>query len=507
MQTKILSYQPKFNPYRARKEVMITDLGLLLKNNKYIFTGDSPPNHRYGHHAIPPYLLGNRLIDVYFIKKWVTPPTAKVIGSNLRFIGYRYGQHEFKLDKEQGKSWLTWFFNEIMAVKPSDIYISPDKPVIVQIKGRGLFAVTTECLDYIRARQLVSALTNDDSIFSLIANRQAVSGLAEIGLNSQDNKSKMVGMVQDRSGQFKEMDMTHLMRDVSEKLTFRYQLKGCITASTKNSFMFTLRPLEKMPMSYDQLGLQLNFVHDCIKPEGIVIVAGATGQGKSTTLSAVIRYILEHDTAIKGTIVTLEDPIEMQYDAIYSEHSSVWQTQIGSSGHLATFGEGIKSAMRESPKLIVVGELRDTSSMMSAIEASLTGHTVFSTTHATDVGSIMPRLVSQVPQEKIVDLLNSIQVLCAQRLFRDVNNKVMTMREWLVMTTPLKNKLFEYVHDPNVLVAKIRSIMENELFGAVNFKTQADALLAKGIINQDVHTSLCVKESLNDEELNLVSSL
>lgn len=492
---------------KPRKDIMVTDIGVMLFNQSYTFACHPSVTHRFGDFAPLFPLNGKSLGEQYNIKQWVIPPNTNVIGSSLRFIGYRYGYHEFKLDKEHSKTWLTWFFSELMAVKPSDIYISPDNPVIVQIKGRGLFSATTECLDYTRARQLVFALANDDSMFSLIANRQAVSSLAEVGLNSTDNKGKMTGLVQDRSGQFKELDVTHLMRDVSEKLTFRSQLKGCITNSSKNSFVYTLRPLEKMPMSYDQLGIQKQFVLDCIRPEGIVIVAGATGQGKSTTLSAVIRYILEHDTAIKGTIMTLEDPIEMQYSAIKSEHSNVWQTQIGSSGHLETFGEGIKSAMRESPKLIVVGELRDTSSMLSAIEASLTGHTVFSTTHATDVGSIMPRLVSQVPQEKIVDLLNSIQVLCAQRLFRDVNNKVMTMREWLVMSTALKNKLFEYVHDPNILVAKIRSIMDRQLFGAVNFKTQADALLAKGIINQDVHTSLCVKETLTEDELKIVSSL
>lgn len=463
-----------------------------------------------------PYLDFRIFVYHLDLKHWVTSPNSKVVGSNLRFLGYRFNHHEFTLqksdnsnasDERKGREWLTWFFREIMANKPSDIYISPDNPVVVQIKGRGLFSATLECLDNTRATLLVTLLTGDPTIFSLIANRQAVSGLAEIGINAEHQGRKLKGLRVNKIGQTEEVDLSHTLNDISEKMSFRYQLKGCITKSSKNSFMFTLRPLEQMPKSYDQLGIELNFVQDCIKPDGIVVVAGATGQGKSTTLSAIIRYILEHDTIIKGCIVTLEDPIEMRYDKIQSEHSNVWQTQIGSAGHLLEFSEGIKSAMRESPKLIVVGELRDRSSMMSAIEASLTGHTVFTTTHATDVGSIMPRLISQVPQEKIVDLLNSIQVLSAQRLFRDVNNNVRTMREWLTFTTPLKNKLFEYVTDPNILVSKIREIMENELFGAKNFKTQADELLSKGIISEFTHASLCVKESLTADELALIDKL
>ena len=442
--------------------------------------------------------------------KWVRPPKSPVKGSDIEFIGYRFGDYPLLFENdENGRKCLTWLLKEIEAVKASDIYISPYTPLLVQLKGIGLRSATQRTLSYDEAQKLVFLLTNgDNSLFSLIAGQRALSGSTQISLSTGRVQNLSANILQD-DGRSTTLDVGNILNKVSQKSLFRYQLSGSLSPHESNGFLFVLRPLEQMPKAYHELGIEKGFVDSFLQPYGICIIAGATGQGKSTTLSAEIRYILEHDTIIKGAIVELADPIEMRYDKILSSHSQVWQKQIGSddtSGHLKSFNDGIKSAMRESPRLIVVGELRDRESIASAIEASLTGHTVYATTHASDIGSIMPRLISQVPTDKIADLLSSIQVLSAQRLFRDINGNVRTMREWLVFTPALKNALFNYVDDPKALIAIIRTIVENNDFGVVSFVTQAEQLLKDGVITESTYQSLCVKENLSLDDLKRLES-
>ncbi|MDR2487481.1 MAG: PilT/PilU family type 4a pilus ATPase, partial [Clostridiales Family XIII bacterium] len=139
------------------------------------------------------------------------------------------------------------------------------------------------------------------------------------------------------------------------------------------------------------------------QPRGLVLVTGATGSGKSTTLAAMIDYINEHRRA---HIITVEDPIEYMYQ---SKNSLVHQREVGRD--VSSFADALRSAMREDPDVLLVGEMRDFETISAAITAAETGHLVFSTLHTTRVSQTIDRIVDVYPpqsQTMVRSLLSGI---------------------------------------------------------------------------------------------------
>lgn len=146
---------------------------------------------------------------------------------------------------------------------------------------------------------------------------------------------------------------------------------------------------------------------------GLILVTGPTGSGKSTTLAAMIEEI--NKTSSKH-IITLEDPIEYLYE---NKKSIIHQREIGYD--IDSFDAGLKSVLRQDPDVILLGELRDASSLMTALKASETGHMVFATLHTSDVKSTINRLTGmfQIEEaEKVRKLLaDSLVAIVSQRLY------------------------------------------------------------------------------------------
>ncbi len=139
------------------------------------------------------------------------------------------------------------------------------------------------------------------------------------------------------------------------------------------------------------------------KPNGMILTTGPTGSGKTTTLYAFLRKI--HSPDIK--IVTIEDPIEYHLEGIV-------QTQVDKKSY--TFAEGLRSTLRQDPDVIMVGEIRDEEVAQTAINASLTGHLVFSTLHTNNAAGTFPRLIDLGVNPKVIS--SAITVAMAQRLVR-----------------------------------------------------------------------------------------
>ncbi|MCB9853049.1 MAG: PilT/PilU family type 4a pilus ATPase [Phycisphaerales bacterium] len=146
--------------------------------------------------------------------------------------------------------------------------------------------------------------------------------------------------------------------------------------------------------------------------EGIIIISGVTGSGKSTTLAAMIEQI--NDTRHEN-IVTIEDPVEYIFK---SKKSIISQREIGID--IATYGEGLKYIVRQDPDVIFVGEMRDKFTMTSALQAAETGHLVFGTLHTADAMQAFARVLEFFPREEHdfirSSLANSLRAICAQRL-------------------------------------------------------------------------------------------
>ena len=170
------------------------------------------------------------------------------------------------------------------------------------------------------------------------------------------------------------------------------------------------------------------------------LVTGPTGSGKSTTLAAVINKINKHR---KDHVITLEDPIEYKHNHI---NSIINQREVGSD--TKSFANGLRAALREDPDVILVGEMRDTETIATAITAAETGHLVLATLHTQDAASTVNRIIDVFPehqQQQIrIQLAGNLQGIVAQQLLM---NREQTGRlaafEILVATPALRNLIRE----------------------------------------------------------------
>ena len=155
---------------------------------------------------------------------------------------------------------------------------------------------------------------------------------------------------------------------------------------------FSIRRLADAIPSLKELGIDERLYDVCELKDGLVLIAGPTGSGKSTTLAALVDRI---NQTRAGHIVTIEDPIEFLHP---SKKSLVNQRQVGSD--VPTFHQALTDAMRQDPDVILVGELRDLDTIRTAVTAAETGHLVFGTVHAADTKTVVERLVSAYAPEE-----------------------------------------------------------------------------------------------------------
>mgnify|MGYP000555950689 CR=1 FL=1 len=166
------------------------------------------------------------------------------------------------------------------------------------------------------------------------------------------------------------------------------------------------------PVGKDGEATQPECVPIAEAPRGLVLVTGATGSGKSTTVAAMVHHI---NSSSSKHIVTLEDPIEFVHDDMLS---LITQREIGSD--TPDFASGLRNVLRESPDVLLIGEMRDAATMSVALSAALTGHLVISTLHTVDATQTLQRILSYFPEhlreQVAMDLALSLRGIAAQRL-------------------------------------------------------------------------------------------
>ena len=174
-----------------------------------------------------------------------------------------------------------------------------------------------------------------------------------------------------------------------EKLNFRLNV-----FHDRDGMACVIRMLPKHIPEIDELGFMNPSVWQDITvlKQGLVLVNGVTGSGKSTTIASILEYI---NKSRKTRILTLEDPIEYVFS---SEQSLISQRELGK--HLSDFPNGLRSALRENPDIIYVGEIRDAVTAQLALTAAETGHLVFSTMHTKDVKGTFSRFIDMFPGDQ-----------------------------------------------------------------------------------------------------------
>ncbi len=267
------------------------------------------------------------------------------------------------------------------------------------------------------------------------------------------------GTTQILSGQ--DVD-THYEFRPSRGERYRYRVNGTgCQVEGHHGIQITLRTIPSEPPKLDDLNLQQNII-DAIAPrDGVIYVTGATGSGKSTLLAAIIRKIVE-EAQCNRKVLTYEAPIEFVFDSIEKPSAIVSQSEI--PRHLATFAAGVRNALRRKPKLILVGESRDTETIAAVIEAALTGHPVYTTLHTTGVPETIRRLVGTFPADerngRTIDIIETIRLVICQKLVPTVDGKQVALREFLVFNEEVRDILLN--SDLNQVTSVTRKLLNEQ---------------------------------------------
>jgi len=200
-----------------------------------------------------------------------------------------------------------------------------------------------------------------------------------------------------------------------------------IPGSYGESVVMRILDPKSIAVTFEQLGIEPElfkvFDREIHKPNGLVLLTGPTGSGKTTTLYAFLRQVNSSETKI----ITIEDPVEYHLKGVN-------QTQVnGKKGY--TFLSGLRAALRQDPDIIMVGEIRDGETAKIAINSALTGHLVFSTLHTNNAAGAIPRLIDLGINPKIIS--SALTLSIAQRLVRKLCVKCRKEQT----TTPEENKL------------------------------------------------------------------
>lgn len=259
-----------------------------------------------------------------------------------------------------------------IAIKASDIHIEPEK-------------------ERCRLRLRLDGVLQDVNFFGIDVYKLLNSRIKL--LSGMKLTSKIA-----QDGRFNIMEGT-------EEISIRSSL---IPGSYGESIVMRILDPKSLQVDIEELGIEPYLFEiikeEIIKPNGLILVTGPTGSGKTTTLYAFLRKIYSSEI----NIITIEDPVE--YHLI-----GITQTQINiEKGY--TFPEGLRSALRQDPDVIMVGEIRDGDTATIAVQSALTGHMVFSTLHTNNAAGVIPRLIDLGVNPKI--LVSALSVSLAQRLVR-----------------------------------------------------------------------------------------
>ncbi len=265
----------------------------------------------------------------------------------------------------------------------------------------------------------------------------------------------------------REIDFSCFIPGIGRFRTNLFQQRG--------QWAFAMRHVRTNVPGFEQLGLLEQIKKVAESPRGIVLLAGATGCGKSTTLAAMIEHI---NNNFKKHIITLEDPIEFVFE---DNQSVIEQREVGLDTQ--SFHHALKHVLRQDPDIIMLGEMRDDISFGAAMSAADTGHLVLSTLHTTTAAQSITRILDFFKAEEREQvrrqLAATLRAVICQRMVPTVDNKMTPALE-IMINSPLVRKMIEE-NRLDKLIAAIETGVDD---GMITFNQSLFNLVKSGRVSE-----------------------
>jgi twitching motility protein PilT len=270
--------------------------------------------------------------------------------------------------------------------------------------------------------------------------------------------------------------------------------------SRQRTYNIVMRKLESKVKSIEDWGLPKVFYKIAQEKYGVVLVTGATGQGKTTTLAAILHEINKNENV---HIITLEDPIEYIHQPI---KATINQRELGTD--FSSYAEGLRAALREAPHVILVGEIRDRETMDIVLTAAETGHLVFSTLHTIGASHTLNRILGfYLPEEEYTvrhRLAGALRWIIGEKLLPkigggrvpifDILYNSLRARE-IIMTGEKEGKTFYDV------------MTQGSAFGMRTFDQDLIELYKKGLIEEEIAVMHAIRKDKVSREIDLIKKL
>ncbi len=296
-------------------------------------------------------------------------------------------------------------------------------------------------------------------------------------LNKQDLKKMIYGLLSNSQKEIfereLELDFSLALPDLDRFRVNIHMQKGSVEAACRRI------PLE-VPNA-EKLGLPQIVIDLAKKPNGLVLVTGPTGMGKTTTLAAMINYINSERECL---ITCIEDPIEFVYS---NKRSVIKQREVYADTH--SFAQALRHALRQDPNVIVVGEMRDLETISTALTAAETGHLVLATLHTPDAPQTIARIIDVFPphqqQQVKMQLSDCLQGVVSQLLLPHISGKGRVLCTEVMVATPgIRNLIREQE------IEQIPTLMQTGMqHGMHTMDKSLKELHQKGLITLDMAMS------------------
>ncbi len=292
-------------------------------------------------------------------------------------------------------------------------------------------------------------------------------------LTSEEVKRLLYSIMTEQQRSDYERDL-----EIDFAISFGENIRFRVNAfNTLNGPAAALRTIPAKVLSLEELNAPEVLKKLCQLPKGLILVTGPTGSGKSTTLAAMIDYINQNDSK---HIITIEDPVEFVHS---SKKSLINQREVGKSTQ--SFAKALRSALREDPDVILVGEMRDIETIQLALTAAETGHLVMGTLHTNSAPKTIDRIIDVFPaqdKEMVRAMLSvSLEAVITQALLKRTDSGRVAAHEIMLTTPAVRNLIRENK------VPQLHSLIQmGTKIGMRTMKDAIFALLEEGVISEEI---------------------